>query len=157
MGFYTGDSSITPEVIKSYLSAYLPEYMIPSYFIELSGIPLTKSGKLDKKVLQSYSLPKTKEFTPPENEMEHRLVAIWASVLDVEIDLISTNSTFFDLGGHSIKAVFLLSRLNKELGINISLTQLFQSNTIKSLANLISVIDISIPESQLENAAKYVV
>lgn len=157
VGFYTGDSSITPEIIKSYLSAYLPEYMIPSYFIELSGIPLTKSGKLDKKVLQSYSLPKTKEFTPPENEMEHRLVAIWASVLDVEIDLISTNSTFFDLGGHSIKAVFLLSRLNKELGINISLTQLFQSNTIKSLANLISVIDISIPESQLESAAKYVV
>ena len=108
--------------------------MIPSYFIQLEKIPQTHSGKIDRRSLPEPKPGKISEYIAPQNELENRLSKIWSEVLGIEKKNIGTNSNFFDLGGHSIKASILLSKIHKELNLKIPMEALFKTPTIKKLS-----------------------
>jgi amino acid adenylation domain-containing protein/non-ribosomal peptide synthase protein (TIGR01720 family) len=137
-------------VLRDYLSHRLPEYMIPSFFVFLEEIPLTPNGKVDRKALPEPGLVEPgKDHTPPRDELEERLLEIWAEVLGLEKDTIGIDSNFFESGGHSLKATILSSRIHKELHVKLPLEDIFKRPSIRGLAENIrgsaEAVFISIP------------
>jgi amino acid adenylation domain-containing protein len=126
-----------PGQAKNFLSTILPNYMIPSYFVTLNNIPLTPSGKVDRKALPPVDLAAVNEYTAPADALEKRLVEIWSDVLGIDESKISTNANFFELGGHSLKATALASRIHKSLQVKILLTEIFKRQTIRELSKYI--------------------
>jgi tyrocidine synthetase-3 len=133
--------SISVSELREYLSKRLPGYMIPSYFVQLEKIPLTPNGKVDVKALPGPGFKAEKAYAAPRDEIEAQIAMIWSGVLtpgpgelpgDIGID-----DNFFHLGGHSLKAAVLISRLQKALNIEIPLTALFQNPTVRELAEFI--------------------
>jgi len=119
--------------LREWLRTKLPHYMIPAYFIEVSSIPLTSNGKTDKKALADMGIPRESTvYAAPGNRLEEKLAAIWQETLNLE--RIGVKSSFFELGGNSIKAMRLLGRLNKELGIDYRIDNLFRNPTIRDMA-----------------------
>ncbi|MCU0288697.1 MAG: SDR family oxidoreductase [Acidobacteria bacterium] len=118
--------------LREHLLKRLPAFMVPAYFISLEKIPLTAHGKLDLRALPKPSLSMGRSYLAPRNEIEKKLVEIWAEVLNIEKDLISIDSSFFELGGNSLKAIQLLAILQKDF--EVSLTDIFQHQTILNLA-----------------------
>ncbi|MCT2347486.1 amino acid adenylation domain-containing protein [Niallia taxi] len=120
--------------IKSFLKERLPEYMIPTYFMEIDKIPLTNNGKVNR-----IALPEPDEsglissdYEAPETANQKELVGIWKNILGVES--IGIQDNFFDLGGHSLKATILISEIHKDLGIELPLKEVFMNPTIKELS-----------------------
>jgi len=126
------------EKIRTDLMAELPEYMVPSMMLEMGQFPLTKNGKIDKKALPDPDASEmtTHEYIAPENELEEKLAAIWKELLGVE--QVGTSDDFFELGGHSLLATRVVSRIKKQLGIEVSINDLFNNPTVKDLATLVA-------------------
>jgi amino acid adenylation domain-containing protein len=129
------------EELRKYLKQRLPDYMLPSAFVMLERLPLTPSGKVDRQSLPAPgpSRPQVEQaYVPPRNEVEEVLAAIWSDVLDLEE--IGINDNFFDLGGDSIRSVRVVA-LAKERGLNFSVQQLFQNQTIEELGKELKSIE----------------
>ncbi|WP_370476576.1 non-ribosomal peptide synthetase [Tamlana flava] len=134
--YVTGENqSLTEEEIKQYLKAKLPPYMIPSYFIEIDILPLTPSGKIDRKALPrpGYTIDLSR-YASPVNEEEKILARIWQNVL--EIDEIGIHDNFFDLGGASIQTIQVVTKANM-FGYRINVENLFEYQTIAELSKFI--------------------
>lgn len=133
--FIVSREEITASEIKQWLLKFLPEYMIPANFIFLEKIPLTTNGKVDYG-----SLPKSnrdeKVFLECESAEEKLLIGTLEEILD--INNISMNDNFYNLGGDSIKAIQISSKL-KELGLIVEVKDILTLNTIKEIANTIKV------------------
>ncbi len=124
--------------LKEFLSGELPVYMIPTYFVPLDKLPLTPNGKVDKKALPiPESVETGKEYSAPRNQLERKLVGFWSKLLDVDGGKIGIDDDFFDLGGHSLKATVLISRIQRELDVNVPLKNIFEMPTIRELAQYI--------------------
>ncbi|MCP4155602.1 MAG: amino acid adenylation domain-containing protein, partial [bacterium] len=122
-------------LLKKYLARYLPEYMIPTYFMPIESVPLNPNGKVDMKALPEPGTGKaTLKYVAPENQVQKKLVEIWAAVLVIDPGNIGIEHNFFQLGGHSLKATRLTSKIHKELEVNVPLPELFKQPTIKALA-----------------------
>ncbi len=119
--------------LRETLSRTLPDYMIPAYFVPLDKIPLTPNGKLNRKALPKPAAMTTGEYTPPRDELEKKLAEIWRRVLNRQTP-IGIDDNFFQLGGHSLKAVIMTAKVHKELEIKISLTELFKRPSIRAMA-----------------------
>ncbi|NOQ24121.1 MAG: amino acid adenylation domain-containing protein [Bacteroidales bacterium] len=144
--------------IKEELAGTLPEYMIPSFFQQIDNVPLTRNGKLDRASLPTLDLNNVIEYIAPSNPIEEKLVEIWADVLELDFDKISVIATFIELGGHSLKAVFLISRIEKELGVEFTLNQLFQHETIRKISQIISISENKInSEAISEDSNKIII
>jgi tyrocidine synthetase-3 len=126
--------------LKEYLTGKLPDYMIPSYFISLEAIPLTPSGKVDRKALPDTKIKAGENFTAPRNEMELKLAEIWAEVLIIDGE-IGIDDNFFELGGHSLKATILISIIHSKMNVRVPLVELFKNPTIRELARYIKGAD----------------
>ena len=136
--YMTGESrSISVEEIKRKLGTQLPDFMIPAHLRWLDSIPLNANGKVDRKALPQPEPDQPLEIVEPRNEWERSILEIWAEVLGGEVDRISIQRDFFDLGGHSLKATQLVARLQRDLQADISLVDLFQHPTVEGLAELI--------------------
>ncbi|MCK4258418.1 MAG: non-ribosomal peptide synthase/polyketide synthase [Halanaerobiales bacterium] len=127
--------------IKTELGNYLPDYMIPSYFVILDKIPINANGKIDRKALPEPDGVKQSEteYRPPETELEKRLVILWSQVL--KVDQVGIDNNFFALGGHSLRATLLTAKINKEFNTQISLREIFKRPTIASLAQYLESIE----------------
>ncbi|MCP4156908.1 MAG: AMP-binding protein, partial [bacterium] len=124
--------------IREYLGQGLPEYMIPSYIVRLEAIPLTANGKIDRKHLPTPGIKEREDhYTAPAGETERKLAAVWAEVLEAEQHLIGRDSNFFEMGGHSLKAVNLISAIHKTLGNKPALAEIFQAPTLREMAGRI--------------------
>ncbi|MDQ1353284.1 MAG: hypothetical protein QG657_3590, partial [Acidobacteriota bacterium] len=123
--------SFEPERLKEYLSAKLPGYMIPSYFLILEKLPLTPNGKLDINALPVPQTESTEEYTSPRNEIEKKMVAIWEAVLGK--NNIGINDNFFYIGGDSIKSIQIMSRMNGA-GYKLEMKDIFQYPLISELS-----------------------
>ncbi|NRV14639.1 amino acid adenylation domain-containing protein [Clostridium beijerinckii] len=122
--------------LKSYLKETLPEYMIPSYIMQVNKMPLTANGKLDRRALPEPTLEGIlNTYEAPRNELEEKLAKIWSELLGIE--KVGINDNFFELGGHSLKAIVLMSKIHKELNKEITLKELFKLPTIRELSKLI--------------------
>ena len=129
----------TTEGLRSFLGRSLPEYMLPSRFEFLEAMPLTASGKADRRALPApgESRPEVGEaFVAPRTELEEKVARIWCQLL--RLDRVGIYDNFFDLGGHSLLATRLLSQVEKEFGKTLSLASVFRAPAIQDLAALLS-------------------
>ena len=157
VAYLAGERELTVTELREHLSQELPEYMIPSYFVQLEKLPLTPNGKIDRKVLPepNGSITTGVAYEAPSNEIEHQLVQIWRELLGVDRFGISDN--FFTLGGHSLKATILVSKIHKEFQVELPLKEIFKNPTIKELAKQIKGAEKSIfsPIQPVEEAEYY--
>ncbi len=124
-----------PKVLRTFLLAYVPEYMLPAYFIVLDTLPLTPNGKLDRRRLPAPEESRVEAegtCTAPRSPLEEMLVAIWSAVLRRET--VSIYANFFELGGHSLLATQVILRLRDLLQRAFPLRTIFEAPTIASLA-----------------------
>ncbi|MGY4490643.1 amino acid adenylation domain-containing protein [Pseudomonas sp. TE3610] len=121
-----------PATLRQYLRQSLPDSMVPSHWQVLPALPLTPSGKLDRKGLP---LPQVqaRQYRAPHTELQRQLASIWASLLGVE--RIGLDDDFFELGGHSLLLTQALSRIQQTLHVRLSLAQLFDCATLADLAS----------------------
>ena len=127
-------SAASSDTIREFLRVKLPDYMIPGSFVMLENFPLTANGKINYQTLPTASeLDEKAEvgYVGGRDEIERKLIKIWEELLGVKS--IGVKDNFFDLGGHSLLATRLIARIEKSLG-TVSLSNLFQSPTIESLA-----------------------
>lgn len=120
--------------MRDYLLEYLPDFMIPTYFVELEQMPLTPNGKIDRKALLSMEIQThvEVEFVAPGNPLEEKLARIWEGFLEKE--KIGVKESFFNIGGDSIKSISLLNIINKELNTDLQLADIYEHDTIEKLA-----------------------
>jgi amino acid adenylation domain-containing protein len=121
--------------LRAFLRAKLPEYMVPSAFVFLDAMPLTTNGKLDRKALAAPDQIKPEldqTFVASCTPVEQLLARIWAEVLKVE--KVGSDANFFDLGGHSLKATQVISRVRQALQVDLPLRVLFEARTVAELA-----------------------
>jgi natural product biosynthesis luciferase-like monooxygenase protein len=133
------DAAPDPQVVRDFLRAGLPEYMVPSNVVVLERMPLTPNGKVDRKQLPAPDAvggSNTKaEFVAPAGELEESIAAAWRETLGLE--KVGIQDNFFDLGGHSLLVVRLHRRLTTVLPKPISLTDLYRFPTIASLSEFL--------------------
>lgn len=136
--YIVSPKNITVSELREFLLQELPEYMIPSYFVNMSHIPITVSGKVDRSKLPEIekSINSGAKYEAPRNEVERKLSKIWREVLLIKSD-IGINDNFFELGGHSLKATTLISKIHKEFNVRIPLMEMFKNATIKSMSEYI--------------------
>jgi iturin family lipopeptide synthetase C len=124
--------------LRQHLSATLPDYMVPAYFVELDKIPLTVNGKVDRRALPAFTTrlsSSDRRHIPPTNAVEQLLAAIWATVLGIEdAQSIDIRDNFFHLGGHSLKAIKLQSMIAARLQLQLPLTAIFRYATLSEMA-----------------------
>ena len=132
--YIVAEEEIKIHELREYLVKELPDYMVPSYYIPVERIPLTPNGKIDRKALPQPegALYAAASYEAPGSHTEEILAGIWQEVLGVE--KIGVHDNFFNLGGHSLKATVLASRIHKEMNVEIPLREIFQRATIRELA-----------------------
>jgi amino acid adenylation domain-containing protein len=131
------DPAVRPESLRLYLQEKLPEYMVPAAFVLLAALPLSPSGKVDRRALpaadeEALALAVTEPVTP-HNEIEQLLHSIWSEVL--KTDRFGIHDNFFALGGHSLLATQVITRIRKVFNLQAPLRQLFAHATIAELAH----------------------
>ncbi len=153
--YYIPNAAYAPSIIelRSHLQQLLPEYMVPSYFVEMESFPLTASGKTDKKLLPSPTLSRQmigQTYAAPETYIQKELAAIWSGFFS--FDQIGLDDDFIDLGGHSLVATQILVRAEEAFGVKISLKDMLtQGTTVRSLAAIVeSSLLADTDEAELE-------
>ncbi|MBU3093335.1 amino acid adenylation domain-containing protein [Clostridium sp. CF011] len=124
---------MTLSELRESLSKELPDYMIPSYFIQIEKLPLTPNGKVDRKSLPEPDgeISTGVEYAVPRNEIEEKMVKVWSEVLGVK--KVGIDDSFFELGGDSIKAIQVCARLSR-YNLKITVSELFANPTIRELS-----------------------
>ncbi|MCP5108580.1 MAG: amino acid adenylation domain-containing protein, partial [bacterium] len=136
--YFTPGKEINLPELREFLAAALADYMIPGYFVPLEHIPLTPTGKVDRKALPEPGTGiRPDKYSPPQGDTEEKLVRIWHEVLGTAKEKIGRNANFFTLGGHSLRATVMLARIHKELNVEFPLAQVFKTPTIKGLSDYI--------------------
>jgi amino acid adenylation domain-containing protein/non-ribosomal peptide synthase protein (TIGR01720 family) len=123
--------------VRAFMGRVLPEYMIPSFFVELDDFPLSPNGKVDRNALPDpeRSAGQMQEPVAPRTTLESELVELWQDILQVE--KVGIHDDFFVLGGHSLKAMQIVSRVHKRYGARIDLRDFFTGPTVEKLAALV--------------------
>ncbi|WP_157560102.1 non-ribosomal peptide synthetase [Kordia algicida] len=135
--YYEGAEKIALLDLEEYLKNFLPEYMVPSHIIYLPELPKNSSGKIDKKALPKHIEIEAKELVVPNDELEAGLLEVWQNVLGIQE--ISDKDNFFSIGGHSLRAIQLISQLFKKLEIKLELEDIFMHPVFEEQVNLLKV------------------
>lgn len=132
----TQEEELDVAAVRTYLAQELPDYMLPAHIIRMEKLPLTSSGKVDRKMLPDpeHSVATDAEYEAPGNQVEKRLVEIWQEVLGVTN--IGINDNFFALGGDSIKAIQVLARLQR-YNLKVDVKNLLTNPAIKQLSQYV--------------------
>jgi amino acid adenylation domain-containing protein len=135
--FVPSDESVSGPILKDLVKQHLPEYMVPSAFVALKGLPLSPNGKIDRRRLPApeWTTAADRDLVPPRDELEVMLLDIWRAVLGIQNFGVRDN--FFDLGGHSLMAARVLAEVEKRTGKELPLFSLIRGATIESLARLL--------------------
>ncbi len=138
-GYYVSAKELPPEDLKAHLSARLPGYMAPSFYFRLEALPLTASGKINRRALpepEAHRPGLRETFVAPRDDLEQVIAGAWKGVL--KIDGVGVNDNFFDLGGNSLTLIRLSGRLQKELGKEVPVVALFNHSTVAAQARFFS-------------------
>lgn len=133
--YYTSTNGMDKATLKEYSTERLPEYMVPLHFMRLDEMPLSASGKLNKKALPKIENDQLQSLNVPKNALEEELLVFWKETL--ENDQIGTQSNFYQVGGDSIRAIRLIAKLNKAYKIKLVIADLFSNPTIVELSAVI--------------------
>jgi len=131
-----GNARVTVDRLRAALSARIAKHIVPTAFVVLDALPLTKDLKVDPTRLPQPGRqrpPLANDFVAPRTSTEQQMARIWSEVL--EIDLVGVTDSFFDLGGDSLRATQVASRLRDRHGLAIGVASLFEHLTIRALAD----------------------
>jgi len=124
--------------LRAALKADLPEYMVPAAYVTLDRLPLSPSGKVDRRALpvpDEAGYIRESAYVAPRDAFEKQLAAIWAQLLGVE--QVGIRDNFFDLGGHSLIAVRMIGEISRRLGMSLPLASLYEGGTVEAMAHLL--------------------
>jgi acyl-coenzyme A synthetase/AMP-(fatty) acid ligase/acyl carrier protein len=145
-----GASAIDAGDLREKLKKRLPSYMIP-IFVVLESLPLTPSGKVDRKALpapEDFAQSAADKYVAPRTPLEEVLARIWGEVLGVE--RVGVNDDFFQLGGHSLLATQIISQVREALHTEVQLRTLFDSPTVGGLAAAIAQSQVEASDREME-------
>lgn len=146
--YVVSKKSLNATELRAFLSITLPDYMLPSRFVQLEHVPLTVNGKVNKKALPDPDMGSDVAYMAPRNEAEERLVSIWKEVLGVK--KIGIRDNFFDLGGHSLKAVKVITLVSSAFNVKLDVQTLFRNPTIKDFVDAVLNADRLVDEDSLD-------
>ncbi|WP_228455603.1 condensation domain-containing protein, partial [Chryseobacterium potabilaquae] len=141
VGYYVSVTVVNPDDLSVYLSERLPEYMVPSVYVHLEEFPLTINGKLDRRALPEPNFTGDKEYIAPTTILEKQLAEIYGEVLGLPVESIGLHDDFFRLGGNSIMAIKLISKIHQGLGLQVSVAMVFSHKTVFGLAGVLSGLE----------------
>ena len=121
---------------REYLQQRLPEYMVPAVFVSLPELPLTTSGKVNRRALPAPEWTRTRRFVPPSTEAERVLCGIWSELLGVK--KVGVEDNFFELGGDSILSIQIVARAH-QAGLRLTPRHMFAHQTVRELAAVAEV------------------
>ncbi|MEQ9810562.1 amino acid adenylation domain-containing protein [Streptococcus jiangjianxini] len=139
--YYTGSKELTKEYIENIISKYLTDYMIPSGYQYIDEFPLTINGKIDRRALPIIDYSSSVEYIAPRTSGEKIVRDCIASILNIDNSKLSILENFFNIGGDSIKAIKLISSLNKKLHKSLDIKVIFENKTIEKISNSFSISD----------------
>ena len=134
VGHYVANRAIDEARLRTFIGNRLPKYMVPHYFCRIDEMPMTTSGKINRKALPPVVLSERNDYVAPQTEIQEKLCDTAAKVLGV--DRIGITDDFFELGGDSLRAIELLSMM-QDIGIRFELQSLYESPTMQALATVI--------------------
>jgi SagB-type dehydrogenase family enzyme len=140
-------SAASIEAVRAFLSARLPEYMLPPFIVELKDLPLSSNGKVDRNALPSLDADvagQSERFVAPTNPMEQLFADMWRDLMKLE--RVGIHDNFFSLGGDSVKGIQFLSRVRQK-GLEVAVREFFQRPTIAELARIAVPVTAAIPGS----------
>lgn len=126
------DDQLDVESLRTYLGAFLPDYMIPVHYVRIKNIPMTVNGKVDRAALFTPRATGLESLVPPNDPTEKQLIELWKEVLN--IDSVGIKDSFFNVGGDSIRSLRVLSGIRSKFGIRLRVTDLYSHTTIEQLA-----------------------
>ncbi|MBW4635047.1 MAG: amino acid adenylation domain-containing protein [Iphinoe sp. HA4291-MV1] len=138
VGEYPYHQQFSVKSLRTYLSSYLPDYMIPGTFVTLPQMPRTPNGKLDYRALPApdiASFEQTGTYVPPTTGLEEALAMIWSEILQLE--RVGIHDNFFELGGHSLLAIQVISRIRDLFRVELPLHSLFEAATVAKLSQIL--------------------
>ncbi|HEX8905036.1 MAG TPA: phosphopantetheine-binding protein, partial [Longimicrobiaceae bacterium] len=130
--------TVTAAELREHLAAHLPAWMIPAAFTVMDALPKTPGGKVDRRALPAPDAGAAhggQAFVPPATPTEEAVAGIWCEVLNLE--RVSATEDFFDLGGHSLKATRILTRVGARLGVELPVGVIFDHPTVRGIAALV--------------------
>jgi amino acid adenylation domain-containing protein/non-ribosomal peptide synthase protein (TIGR01720 family) len=151
VSYAVGGEDFDRDAALAYLKDKLPEYMVPGILVQVQEIPLTPNGKVDKKKLLEalLSTSSSTSYAAPRNPLEESLARIWSELLDAPN--VGIHDDFFALGGHSLLAIRVLSAIRHELGIEVTIREIFEYPTI---AQLSAQMPVSVSNELLPSISK---
>jgi amino acid adenylation domain-containing protein len=135
VAYYESPEAFESISLRKYLKSTLPDYMIPSVFVWVERFPLTSSSKIDKRALSVYKTEEKPAYTKPVSKTEEVLIEIWEDVLGTKP--VSIDDDFFDLGGHSLKAMQIVALVFNKMGIKLHVKAIFDHATVRRVAQVI--------------------
>jgi amino acid adenylation domain-containing protein len=156
VAYLVSEEKVEPSAIRSWLSNTLPDYMLPSYYVQLDQLPLTVNGKVDSKKLPDplgSGIQEGLNYLAARNETEEILVKIWQEVLGHR--KIGIRDDFFELGGDSLKAMVILKKIINTTGSSVSIKLLFEKKTIENISGYIDGLHGTNDPATGRNTVKY--
>lgn len=140
IGYFEAEATESVDIaaLRTFLRSKLPEYMVPQHFVAMASFPLTPAGKIDRKSILAHNRGKNdsaETYAAPETAMQAEIARVWREVLKSE--KIGIRDNFFDIGGHSLLGMQVVSRLGKLYGISLSIGAIFEAPTVEQMAFLI--------------------
>jgi amino acid adenylation domain-containing protein len=155
VAYVSARQPLTPATLREHLKARLPQYMVPSAFVQMESLPLTLNGKIDRQALASVpfeNLEAARAFVGPRTQTEKALAAIWGALLKVAN--IGIDDDVFDLGAHSLQAMKALTQIRDVFEVNLALRNLFEHPTIAGLAEAIDgLVLVAKPKAASQDSA----
>lgn len=133
--YIVSDEKIDTSKIQKEIRKNLPEYMIPGYMMQIDTIPVTQNGKLNRKELPEITKVNTNEYIAPRTEMEKIIVEIFEDVLG--INNVGVNNNFFEIGGHSLKVAYIINKIERVMGVRLTLRSFFENPTVEGICEII--------------------
>jgi acyl carrier protein len=143
VAFLTGapETLSEPTALREHLRSRLPAYMVPSSLVPLERLPLTPTGKVDRKALESMdsgaTVPRA-DHVAPRTPTEETMASIWAATL--EASSLGVHDNFFEAGGHSLGAARIVTRLRSAFGVDVGMRSLFERPTVAGLSELVDML-----------------
>ncbi len=135
--YIVGNEPLDVQELRSLLAESLPDYMVPTYFMQIERIPLTPNGKADLKALPKPEIKREAEYIAPQNEVQKRVAEIWKQLLEVED--VGIDDNFFEIGGNSLNVVQLANMVKEEFQKDVPTVTLFNHPTIRLFSQWLSL------------------
>jgi non-ribosomal peptide synthetase component F len=132
----SSSAKLKPSDLRSFLSNHLPEYMLPSAFVQLAELPLSVNGKLDRSALPkptAENILDDDSFEAPQSPVEQHLASFLATLLCVQ--QVGREDNFFTLGGHSLMGAQLIAKVRGTFGVDLPLRSLFEEPTVRGMSS----------------------